>query len=68
MPKVLSPKLSMDYLSPQSHIDEDKFNEILIRPLEMFLVGATKSQKGDRSVDPAQILKQVGSNPVSEDF
>lgn len=49
----------MDYLSPQSHIDEDKFNEILIRPLEKFLVGATKSEKSDRSSDPAQILKQV---------
>jgi hypothetical protein len=30
--------MSMDYLSPQSHIDEDKVNEILIRPLERFLV------------------------------
>ena len=41
VPKVLSPKMSMDYLSPQSHIDEDKVNEILIRPLERFLCGAT---------------------------
>jgi hypothetical protein len=50
--------MSMDYLSPQSHIDEDKFNEVLIRPLERFLCGATKPQKGP-SQDPAQILKQV---------
>jgi hypothetical protein len=57
--------MSMDYLSPQSHIDEDKVNEILIRPLESFLCGATltptaaKSQTGSRSEDPAQILKKV---------
>ena len=64
VPKILSPKMSMDYLSPQSHIDEDKVNEVLIRPLERFLCGATltatdsKSRTGQPE-DPAQILKQV---------
>ena len=56
--------MSMDYLSPQSHIDEDKVNEVLIRPLERFLCGATltatdsKSRTGQPE-DPAQILRQV---------
>ena len=57
--------MSMDYLSPQSHIDEDKVNEVLIRPLERFLCGATLtttdsiSRTGGQPEDPAQILRQV---------
>jgi len=43
----------MDYLSPQAHIDEEKFSELLIKPLERFLCGA-KSLKG--SDDPALVL------------
>ena len=37
VPKVLSPSPDMSYVDPDSHTDEDKFQEMLIQPLETFL-------------------------------
>ena len=37
MPKILPPNPNMDYLSPQSHIDDDEVKADLLWPLEAFI-------------------------------